>query len=96
MHTSGHHGEWTVQVSGQHSAPQEQVRTTPSFVSHLVCATGLLTHECVSVLCECVLFVCVCVHHCIEIQMQNKSLHMFNSWQDICVLMGVIHVHVLC
>ena len=47
MHTSGHHGERTVQVSGQHSAPQEQVRTTPSFVSHLVCATGVCVFVCV-------------------------------------------------
>ena len=26
MHQTGHHGEWQVQVSGQHPAPEEQVR----------------------------------------------------------------------
>ena len=50
MHTSGHHGEWTVQVSGQYPAPQEQVSSSthhtsthksthaPPYISYHTCA----------------------------------------------------------
>ena len=34
VYTSGHHGQWTVQVSGQYSTPQEQVSFPHTTHSH--------------------------------------------------------------
>lgn len=41
VHQAGHHGKWEVQVLGQHSAPEEQVRSWWNLTLHTVLLTEM-------------------------------------------------------